>query len=160
MTTLTFLRHATAQDYALPIADESRQLVDKGKEQVKRAAAFCQKHGLTPAYLYCSPLVRAQETAEILWENLPGCPAPSTVSWLTGMAPDSIVAELEKLAASGLNDIWLVGHEPDFSTTISLLLGRQEPVIKVKKASLTRLEVDFAAGGAQLLWSIPNALLK
>lgn len=159
-TIITFLRHATAQDHALPIPDESRTLVDKGKEQVKRIATFCRKHELRPAYLFCSPLVRAQETAQTLHQKLPGCPTPNTVDWLTGTAPETMIAVLKKLAAGGLNDIWLVGHEPDFSEVISLLLGRKEPVVRVKKASLIRVEMDFQAGSGQLLWSIPNALLR
>lgn len=161
MTTLTFLRHATAQDRSLPIEDHARELTNKGREQVLRVAAFCRKHDLVPVHLFCSPLIRAQQTAEILHKNLPASPRPRTVAWLAGTAPESMIAELKKLADEGLKDIWLTGHEPDFSATISLLLGSQDVIIKVKKASLIRLEVDFQDSQEnQLLWSIPNALLK
>ncbi|EIJ33714.1 SixA phosphatase family protein [Thiothrix nivea] len=160
MTILTFLRHATAQDRQLPIPDASRQLIGKGKHQAQRVAGFCSKHGLVPGYLLCSPLVRALETAQLLQHNLQGCPQPQTVGWLTGAEPESMVTELEKLAISGQDDIWLVGHEPDFSEVISLLLGSRKPIVKAKKASLIRLEVDFQEGKGQLLWSIPNTLMK
>jgi phosphohistidine phosphatase SixA len=159
-TTLTFLRHATAQDRALRLPDASRTLVDKGKKQMQRVADFCRQHKLTPAYLLCSPLVRAQETAQTLQKNLPGCPNPKVVSWLADTEPDTMQAELEKLANSGLNDFWLVGHEPDFSSLISQLLGQRETIVEVKKASLIRLEVDFRTGAGELLWSIPNTLMK
>ena len=159
-TTLTFLRHATAQDRALGLPDESRRLVDKGKKQMQRVADFCKQRQLMPAYLLCSPLVRARETAQALQKNLSACPNPKMVSWLANTDPDTMQAELEKLANSGLNDLWLVGHEPDFSSLISQLLGRREAIIKVKKASLIRLEVDFQTGIGELQWSIPNTLMK
>jgi phosphohistidine phosphatase SixA len=160
ITTLTFLRHATAQDRALRLPDESRRLVDKGRKQMKRVADFCRQHKLTPAYLLCSPLVRAQETAQALQKDLPDCPPPRIVAWLVNTEPDAMITELEKLANSGLNDLWLVGHEPDFSSLISQLLGQRETIVEVKKASLIRLEADFQTGVGELLWSIPNTLMK
>lgn len=159
MTTLTFLRHATAQDRLLPIPDTARQLVGKGKRQAERAADFCSKFGLLPAYLLCSPLVRAQETAQVFQHELRGCPQPRAVDWLAGANAETMQEELEKLAGSGQDDIWLVGHEPDFSELISLLLGSRKPIVQVKKASLIRLETDFQGSG-ELLWSIPNSLMK
>lgn len=160
MTTLTFLRHATAQDRTLPIPDEARQLVDKGKRQMQRVASFCTTHDLIPSLLLCSPLVRAQQTAQLLQQHLRGCPPAQTVPWLAGTEPDAIRAELEKLAVNGQDDLWLVGHEPDFSEIISRLLGNQATLIKVKKASLIRLEMDWATGVGTLQWSIPNTLMK
>lgn len=161
MTTLTFLRHATAQDHALPIPDASRQLVDKGKQQVQHVARFCTQHKLIPTHLLCSPLIRAQQTAQLLHQHLHGCPAPQTVSWLTiDTATETIIHELEKLATTGQDNLWLVGHEPDFSEVISRLLGSQKTLINVKKASLTRLEMDWETGVGTLQWSIPNTLMK
>ncbi|MEB4592396.1 histidine phosphatase family protein [Candidatus Thiothrix sp. Deng01] len=158
MTTLTFLRHATAQDRLLPIPDAARQLIGKGKRQAERAADFCSRHRLLPAYLLCSPLARAQETAQVFQHKLRGCPPPQTVGWLAGADAETMREELEKLAGSGQDDIWLVGHEPDFSELISLLLGSRKPIVQVKKASLIRLETDFQGG--ELLWGIPNSLMK
>lgn len=160
MTTLTFLRHATAQDRLLPIPDADRALVDKGNKQMERVTSFCRQHKLIPAYLLCSPLVRAQQTAKALQNGLPGCPPPGIVPWLADTEPDTMLEALGKLASSGQNEIWLVGHEPDFSSLISLLLGRKASIVKVKKASLIRLEMDFHSGSGELLWSIPNALMK
>lgn len=160
MTTLTFLRHATAQDRTLPIPDADRQLVGKGKRQVQRVAHFCAEHEMLPAHLLCSPLLRAQQTAQWLHQHLPGCPTPQTVAWLAiDTAVETMIDELEKLATDGQDNLWLVGHEPDFSTVISHLLGSQASLLKVKKSSLIRLEVDFAAGVGALLWSIPNTLM-
>ncbi|MGZ0078374.1 phosphohistidine phosphatase SixA [Methylomonas sp. YC3] len=158
---ITFLRHATAEVGGLSLPDSDRALIDKGEKQVKRIAAFCLANGLIPESIYCSPLLRAQQTARILNQSLPGSPAPQTVSWLAiETATPTILTELSKLAQRGISDAWLVGHEPDFSTTISRLLGTTPDNIVIKKASLTRLDTDFSdQASAKLLWSIPCALM-
>jgi phosphohistidine phosphatase len=159
---ITFLRHATAEDSSMSIPDADRALIDKGEKQVKRVAAFCLANELMPGLIYCSPVLRAQQTARIVNQRLPGSPAPQTVDWLgIDTSAPTIVAELAKLAEQGMNDVWLVGHEPDFSVTIAHLLGTVPDNIVIKKASLTRLDADFADQvSAKLLWSIPCALMR
>ncbi|QQZ30121.1 phosphohistidine phosphatase SixA [Thiothrix subterranea] len=160
-TTLTFLRHATAEDHNLPIPDEARHLTPKGHKQVQRVARFCQRHALLPSHLLCSPLVRALETAQDLRKHLPDCPKIIIVPWLAHSADTQTALQaLAALAANGDNNIWLVGHEPAFSTLIAHLLGSPNSRIKVKKAGLIRLEVDMTSGVGELQWNIPNALMK
>lgn len=159
---VTFLRHATAADRSLGVPDAERALIEKGEKQVKRLAAFCQANQLMPAALYCSPLLRARQTAKILQEQLPDCPPPETVDWLgIDTSSQAIIAELGKLAEEGINDVWLVGHEPDFSETIGQLINASGGSIAIKKASLTRLDADFSdEPAATLLWSIPCGLMR
>lgn len=162
MTTLTFLRHATAQPHDLGISDAERQLIRKGERQALRVAAFCMQQALLPTQLLCSPLVRARQTASLLQQHLPNCPEPQVVEWLHMDTP--VAAAMQALQAyleqTHTADCWLVGHEPLFSALISQLLGSPQPILKVKKASLVRVEYAWAAGQGTLLWSIPNALMK
>ena len=159
---ITFLRHANAEDRSLAGSDAERALIEKGEKQVKRLAAFCQANQLLPGAIYSSPLLRARQTARILHEQLSECPAPEIVDWLsTATSPRTIIAELGKLADRGVDDVWLVGHEPDFSETIGQLLNTAGDSIVVKKASLTRLDADFSASpNATLLWSIPCSMMR
>ncbi|AMK77606.1 MULTISPECIES: SixA phosphatase family protein [Methylomonas] len=159
---ITFLRHATAEDSSLSVPDADRALIDKGEKQVKRVAAFCLANGLIPGSIYCSPLLRAQQTARILNQRLPGSPAPQTADWLgIDTSAPTILTELAKLAEQGLDDVWLVGHEPDFSITVSRLLGTVPDNIVIKKASLTRLDADLSdQASAKLLWSVPCSLMR
>lgn len=159
---ITFLRHATAEDRRLTTPDAERALTEKGEKQMKRVAAFCQTNRLFPTAIYCSPLLRAQQTARILHERLTGCPTPETVEWLgSDTSPQIIMDELNKLASNGMDDVWLVGHEPDFSETIGHLLQTHGDNFEVKKASLTRLDVDFTIqSSAKLLWSLPCGLMR
>jgi phosphohistidine phosphatase len=163
-THLYFLRHATAQDRALPIADAERILTDKGRHQTRAVARFCQRQGLLPQHLLSSPLRRALETATLLSEHLPECPRPQTVDWLRpGTPAEHALDSLHPLMDQNPGTLWLVGHEPDLSDLISRLLGSAHPIVRVKKASLTCITVTstgpHTAPPAQLLWSVPCALM-
>ena len=152
-----FLRHATAEDRLLAPVDADRTLIDKGHRQTRAVARFCQRQTLLPARLLCSPLVRALETAVQFCDELPDCPRPQVVDWLKIDTPTAqALAGLREQAAQTDGPLWLVGHEPDLSLLISRLLGSELPIVRIKKASLTCLEIepDRSTPG-RLLWSIP-----
>ena len=158
---ITCLRHATAEPHALSTDDAERALIKKGKNQVQRVAEFCRKSALMPAALYSSPLRRARQTATLLQNHLPDCPPVRSVEWLgLDITPDVVIAELQKLQAAEINDVWLVGHEPGLSVLIGHLLDASSDCFDIKKASLTRVEIDiFKPASGKLLWSIPCALM-
>ena len=158
---ITCLRHATAEAHTDSVTDAQRSLIKKGEAQVLRVAEFCRKNALSPAVLFSSPLKRAEQTASLFQIYLPDCPAVQLVDWLTlGSTPESIVAALRKLENQNVNDVWLVGHEPDLSRLIGYLLNVSAEHMVIKKASLTRIDVDFSdVSHARLLWSIPCALM-
>ncbi len=159
---ITFLRHATAEERALSKADSDRALTEKGAKQVKRLAAFCERNRLLPSKLYCSPVLRAQQTATLLHTHLPNCPAAHSADWLTiGTEPQPLLAQLKQLADCGEDDVWLVGHEPDLSEAIAALLNMSATALCIKKASLTRLDADFSnPQSVTLLWSLPSSLMR
>ncbi|WP_445371540.1 SixA phosphatase family protein [Methylomonas sp. HW2-6] len=159
---ITFLRHATAEDSALSKADSDRALTEKGAKQVKRLAIFCERNRLLPSKLYCSPVLRAQQTATLLHAHLPNCPAALSADWLNiGTEPQPLLAQLKQLADLGEDDVWLVGHEPGLSEAIAALLNMSATALCIKKASLTRLNADFSnPQSITLLWSLPCGLMR
>jgi len=106
--------------------------------------------------------VRAQQTARLLQQHLARCPAPQTVAWLgVDLGPEELIAQLSSLADEDFEDVWLVGHEPDFSSGIGMLLQTGCANLVIKKASLTRLEADFSREpSVKLLWSIPCSMMS
>jgi len=157
---LTFFRHATAEQHGLSKPDADRALVEKGEKQVLRVAQFCSLHQLLPQRLLTSPLLRAQQTAQLLRGELSGCPAPEVVDWLRLGTPVQTAGRRIESLCREANDVWLVGHEPDISALVAELLGIGQFCLQVKKASLTRLQFDNGTGRWLLLWSLPCALMR
>lgn len=170
---LTFVRHATAEDRETAAVDFDRILIEKGHRQVGRIQAFCQSNGLVPGTLLSSPYPRALETANGLarlqtLQHRKAC-KPNVVEWLRLESdPAETIARISQLDAD-INDLWLTGHEPHLSAVITLLLHNHadchaaaaypQAMIKVKKASITRLEYDPLRAAAKLLWSVPCAFM-
>ncbi|MEX8520196.1 MAG: histidine phosphatase family protein [Leptothrix sp. (in: b-proteobacteria)] len=161
LTRVCFLRHATAQEYELGLADADRQLTDKGLRQVRAVASFCERQSLRPDVLLTSPLLRAVQTATVLSQHLRDCPPPETVDWLRIGTPTAEAwRAVQARQARQEGALWLVGHEPQFSDLISRLLGSATPIVQVKKASLSCVELDAdTLQHGQLLWSVPCALM-
>lgn len=156
---LYLLRHATAQDRALPIADAERTLVPKGRRQVRQVAAFCKRQHLVPRWIVSSPIVRARQTAEALAHQLPGSGPAQFADWLRNDTPtDAALAGVHTLLAAQPGEPWLVGHEPDLSALLAALIGAPASAVVLKKASLSCLQLN-GDGQAQLLWSLPCGLM-
>jgi len=156
---ITFLRHATAQDRELPIEDYERVLVDKGYSQINSVANFCKKNSLYPGVILSSPYPRALQTAQKLFDLLPDFPRPDIADWLKLESdPKEAVNKIIEYVGK-TEDLWLVGHEPDFSLIIATLIGAHEESIKIKKASLTRITLSHD-NSATIMWSIPCKMMN
>jgi len=105
-----------------------------------------------------SPKIRAAETAAAIGEAL-GLEVRIDDRLAEGFA----LAELDALVREGaLRRPILVGHDPDFSGLVELLVGASIPL---KKGALARIglpgEVNPTAGAGVLRWLIPpDALVR
>jgi phosphohistidine phosphatase len=154
---LCFLRHAEAEPAAG--SDTERKLTPKGVEQSEKVGKFCFRNGLLPQVVLHSPLVRARETA-VNFASKAAQPALVECSWLAcGMSPEVCSENLRE--HKGQQIIFLVGHEPDFSSTISWLLGTTSPhSVHVRKASLTAIDTPtLGPGSGRLEFSLPVRLM-
>lgn len=150
------LRHADADTPAA--TDDARALSEKGHVQARKVARFCEAHDIRPGLALTSPLLRAQETAQIVTAALRV--ELLVAPWLaSGMHPEVALEELR--AYRSQESILLAGHEPDFSLFAAHLLGLPtNNAIHIRKASLTLLELDvFRAGAASLFFSLPCKLM-
>lgn len=141
MQTLYFLRHATAEVVRPGQLDIDRCLVDKGRQQAMRLGNFILKQGLNLQRVFSSPYPRAIQTAAIVCEQALLAPAEE-VEWLALDTPVThSIAALQALLTQLPTQSLLIGHEPDLSLLISHLLGVDMPILKVRKASLTCLQL-------------------
>lgn len=152
-----FLRHAEAEPDAEN--DFERKLTPKGLEQAEKVGKFLVRYGLIPELIITSPVVRARQTARVVARRLGDADVLGD-HWLAcGMTPERCLQELT--AHQHLQSVLLVGHEPDFSATISHFLGLPDAeAIKVRKASLTAVDLpELLAGAGQLQFSVPSRLM-
>jgi phosphohistidine phosphatase len=137
------IRHGIAVDRTPSQPDETRPLTEEGKKKTKKIAQQIQNVGVTFDLILASPLVRAQQTAEILREIgltqtveifpplAPGGDIQAWVQWWQGW-------QKERPKAAGT--IALVGHEPDLGNWAELLIwGQAQQKFVVKKAGVIGL---------------------
>jgi phosphohistidine phosphatase len=152
---LILLRHGKAEN-TNPQGDAARALLEKGREQARRAARSLKAAGVLPELVLTSPLVRAKQTADefCLTAEMPG---PVIQGWLaSGMHPETAMKEL-----AGFHDfkrVMIVGHEPDFSALIEWILGVSGGGVEVKKGAIACLRVIPPTRFGNLLYLIPPKL--
>src|SRR5688572_20399354 len=139
---LYFLRHgiATAPDGWDPEHDDDRPLTDDGIAKSEATGRRLAALGIKLDAVLTSPLARARQTAEIVAQAL-GLEVVEEPALGPGFAERAAAALVDRHA--GARGLMLVGHEPDFSTTISALIGGGH--VLMKKGALARVAID--AGG-------------
>jgi phosphohistidine phosphatase len=143
--------------------DSARPLTPEGRRQLRQSCAALRKLKLRFDLILSSPLVRARQTAEIVaaeWR------CRKQLGFSEKLRPGGdrkkLVAELNALK-SAPEKILLVGHEPDLSGLISLLVtGRNGGGFALKKGGLARLDIETLRAGrcATLAWLLTPKLMQ
>ena len=157
MTELYLLRHAHAGDRdTWQGPDDERPLTAKGRRQSEQLGRFLASVGFRPDAILTSPKARAAQTAELFAE-----PLKMEVQEESELGDDVSLSELESILArvGEPERVVLVGHDPDFSALVALLVGASR--IPMKKGALARIDVKrpLAPGGGVLRWLVPPDLL-
>jgi len=142
--------------------DHLRPLTAKGVLQNQEAALGLRRLDVRVDSLWSSPFLRAEQTAAgiadvlgVTWQSLTDLTPPwrpeSLSRWLESkVLPRQVVA--------------LVGHEPDLSGLLDYwLFGRFAfGALEMKKGSmaLLRCSESFSPGTIQLLWKLPQDVLR
>ncbi|MEO1094427.1 MAG: phosphohistidine phosphatase SixA [Cyanobacteria bacterium J06638_28] len=163
-TDLYFIRHGIAVERGLYAEDAERPLTAKGQGRTRQVAQRLKDLGCEVDCILSSPLVRAQQTADILLsvglaqraETLVMlAPGGDLQRWLAWLAQWQTEHPRSALA--------LVGHEPDLSTWAQhLVMGQVSDRWILKKAGVIGVQVpeaDIAIGQGQLFWLTPPRLL-
>ena len=163
---LYILRHGLAMDRDdwTRRDDSDRPLTAEGRKKTRRIAKAMLKLDLQFDWILSSSYVRAKETAEIVV----GVFKPKRPLELRHeLTPEGSAKELAKLLAArpkATNSVLIVGHEPDLSRFISMLLtGKPVSRIVMKKGGLCKLQIDqFRWGACAVLeWHLtPGQLIR
>ncbi len=118
--TLILMRHGQAGFAAT--SDAQRPLTSEGEEQARRTGQMLKQAGFTPQLILCSPLLRAQQSAQLAasaWEI-----APQTEGSLDGRLSAAGLVDLAQEYLAEYDCILLVGHNPNVSLAAGLLNGQ------------------------------------
>jgi phosphohistidine phosphatase len=165
---LYFLRHGKAGDrdeWTGP--DFDRPLTAEGRDEMRAVARGLRALDVRPEVVLSSPLVRAWQTAELAAEAL-DVSVTDAPTLAPGCDLDLLAAALLRVRSAG--SVMVVGHEPDFSTLIGLLIGgRKAPAeVELKKGACCRVDVtgsldsgDALVGHGTLAWLLtPKQLAR
>jgi phosphohistidine phosphatase len=153
---LYFFRHGHAEDADGPEFDDfARRLTVKGVERSGAAGRALLRLGVRPIRVFSSPRVRARQTADLLTEAL-GMSVSVRDELNFGFNVEHVGDLIADLGAE--EEVLFVGHEPDLSIVISMLVGGGEIVLK--KGGLARVDVSSREPlrGA-LIWLLSPSLL-
>jgi phosphohistidine phosphatase len=160
---LYILRHAIAAnpDPGEYPDDSQRPLTRAGQEKMVKIARALQKMDKRINLILSSPFLRARQTAEIVRKqmhlNKDRLVLIETLAPLVD--PGKLVADIQ--AKYMCDSLLLVGHEPDLSKLISVLLaGEPSLSITMKKGGVCCLSMDELVAGkcATLEWLISPAI--
>jgi phosphohistidine phosphatase len=159
---LYIMRHAEAENEAKSGGDEARPLTVRGRERTRDAAGGLRALGLRFDAILTSPLRRAAETAELVADEYAKDSPPHVLLELSpDVSPREAVAALAPFAPQG--EVLVVGHEPQISGLVSLLLTSSGAVAtRFKKGACVALDVPKAIepGAAELRWMLTQRQLR
>ena len=136
------LRHGIAEDHGARGTDAERKLVAEGKEKTKvMMKALAKMKYPAPDVVVASPLVRAEQTAQIALEFFATEADYKVSEALIPMADVMNTIGLIESLKEDYGVAMLVGHEPHMSMFGSALLGVSHPAIEMKKSSVALFEL-------------------
>lgn len=135
---LFLVRHAVAEENASQGCDERRALTPEGIKRFRREIPGLERMGVRFDRVMHSPLLRAQETAEIL---APACDGELEVAH--ELATEPCEALLARIVSARVERLALVGHEPWMSQLLAWLVFGWKVYDSEAHAGL----FDFQKGG-------------
>ena len=161
MKTLIFFRHGKSDSDADQGVDHERPLARRGREAARTMGRFLGLANLAPDSAVTSSAVRAQTTLELAREaGQWRCPVRVTRA-LYEATPAAVLREVrEERDASSV--LLLVGHQPTWSETVSLLAGGGS--VRFPTAAMARVDLDVDSwksaefGTGELVWLVPPKL--
>src|SRR3954462_10485262 len=130
---LYIMRPGIAADHSDSGADRDRALTEEGIQKTECSADALKKLDVEFNLILTSPFIRARQTAEIVAKRLDCAHLKEFAPLAAGGNPERVLQGLSHVD-SKINSLLLVGHEPDLSRLISILLsGGEDLGITMKK---------------------------
>lgn len=138
MKTLLLMRHAKSDWDAEYDSDHERPLNDRGVRSARVMGRVLSAEGLVPDLVVTSTAVRARSTASLASEAGDWASEIVLDPTLYGSGADAAVQAAA--AAPDVSRLMLVGHEPTWSTLVSVLSGEK---VDMKTGTVAVLEFQI-----------------
>ncbi|NET35917.1 MAG: phosphohistidine phosphatase SixA [Cyanothece sp. SIO1E1] len=156
ITELYLIRHGIAAERGTYAHDHERPLTEQGQHKTRTIAKRLKALDMRFDLILTSPLIRAQQTAQILQS----VGLSTSLKITPELAPEGRfegwLQWLRQWQQSEHTALALVGHEPDLSSWAEKLIwGEVKQRLILKKAGVIGLKVpqaDLAIGHSQLFW--------
>lgn len=163
-TKLYLIRHGIAADPFEYDSDSDRPLTAVGHQKTGKVAKRLQELDLHFDLILTSPLVRARQTAEILYRTNLSSHLEDSNQLAPGGNIHTWIKWLEAWQNSGGSQLALVGHQPDLGNWAEILVwGNAKAAIILKKAGIIGLNLPSSGspiGNSELFWlTAPKLLL-
>lgn len=149
MRRLLLLRHAKS-DWSVPgQTDHERLLSQRGEDAAPLMGAYMAREGLVPERAIVSSAARTRETWRLLSQAFANPPPATFDDRIYEAEPEEILAAIAEVPAN-VNKLLVVGHNPGFQDTASLLTGsgdkpsRALMAAKFPTAALAVIDFDCA----------------
>lgn len=141
-------RHSDAGEYIPydPKKERERPLTAKGRAMTKAIGSAMGSAGEIPNVIFSSPLIRAQQTADIL-----GALLAVQVNVIDDLAPNRPLEDrlLELMGHSEMKRIMIVGHHDNMEPGFENLGGKFDPIAM---GEVRRLRIDRKTGDWSERW--------
>jgi phosphohistidine phosphatase len=152
---LYMLRHGEAGSHVMGKDDSLRPLTDEGKAKLRIQAATLHGWNIKFGAILSSPYIRARQTADIIAEAY-GLPVQEDKRLSSGVFDSSELSQLLREYADAR--LLITGHEPDFSSVLSSLIGGGR--FDFVKGGLAHITIDNPHNAmGTLQWFLTPALM-
>ncbi|MEG4442799.1 phosphohistidine phosphatase SixA [Microcoleus sp. AT9_B5] len=160
---LYLIRHGIAAAPEEYDTDSERPLTKEGASKTRKIAQRLYELEIQFDLILTSPLLRAQQTAQILQT----VGLSSTIEESRALAPSGEIGNwlnwYKQWQETGSSNLALVGHQPDLGNWAETLLwGRSQDALILKKAGIIGLilpETGSPVGRSQMFWLTPPKFL-
>lgn len=159
------IRHGIAEERSEHQSDEIRALTDQGIAKTDKVAEKLGNLNITFDCILTSPLVRAKQTAEILYK----AQLSPKITEFSPLAPDGEIEDflgfISNSEYTNKSAIALVGHQPDLGNWAELLIwGKIQQKLTLKKAGIISIEIskskDMLGTGELFLLTSPKWMIE
>ncbi|MEW6336760.1 MAG: phosphohistidine phosphatase SixA [Acidobacteriota bacterium] len=157
------IRHAAAEEVAPEGDDSRRALTAAGRRDAARMGTRLARRSVRFVHLATSPYLRARETAQALADAGAATSIELARELLPGADLRAAIRRIQRWRGENLGDVALVGHQPDMSRLVEVLLwGEVRGAVEMKKGAVAALELPergTIVGACRLLWLLTPKML-